>query len=462
MPTRKQLILLVIVAITVMLISAPLYLFKKRSSLYPYEVSRDYKYEFRGTEAQITELRLINAKVNVANRGNTNQTAFLRVNVNSTFVGKYFQPSIEITGATTSIVEYVEHGAKGVRYLNISSLLSRDGGAIRLKGRHVSINDQSVQLIVFDNHDTSHSRVLVLAPHPDDAEIAAYGLYSSNNGSYIVTVTAGDGEPNTYDEIFQDKVKGLLKKGQLRTWNSITVPLLGGIPFEQSINLGFFDGTLELMHKDKSSAVRGLHTFTQDIATYRQQNISSLAGGLRGKSDWISLVENLEYLLVQIRPDIIVAPYPALDSHRDHKFSSIALFEAIRLTGMKKGVLFLYTNHFVLTQLYPYGAASGSVTLPPNFGSPVNFDSIYSQPLSSDHQKDKVLALESMNDLRLDTEWRSSKGAISLAIESIKRDLFGDDFSYFRRAVRSNELFFVIEVKSIYDEQILKNIVGEL
>ena len=180
----------------------------------------------------------------------------------------------------------------------------------------------------------------------DDAEIAAFGLYSDNKETYIITVTAGDAGDYQYNEIYKDKVQHYLKKGELRTWNSITVPMLAGIPPEQSINLGFFDGTLERMFSNKSQPVNGLYTNTLDINTYRKMNVSSLSAGLSGESSWNSLVENLTYLLEEIKPDIIVAPYPALDSHPDHKFSSIALFEAIKISNKIDGHLYLYSNHF--------------------------------------------------------------------------------------------------------------------
>ena len=190
-------------------------------------------------------------------------------------------------------------------------------------------------------------------------------------------------------------------------------------------------------------------------------NVSSLSSGLSGKSDWNSLVVNIEYLLKIIEPDIIVAPYPALDRHSDHKLSSIALFDAIKKSGVRKGHLYLYTNHFTLNEYYPYGKIGGVVSLPPNFGKAVYFDGIYSHTLSIDKQKDKILALEAMNDLRLDTEWRSSKGAVKNALHNIKRDIMGQDNSYYRRAIRSNELFFVIKVSNLYNQIILNRIIGK-
>ncbi|KJR41931.1 hypothetical protein MCHI_002171, partial [Candidatus Magnetoovum chiemensis] len=51
-----------------------------------------------------------------------------------------------------------------------------------------------------------------------------------------------------------------------------------------------------------------------------------------------------------------------------------------------------------------------------------------------------------MNDLRPDTSWRFSEDIIKMAATSIKRDILGKNASYYRRAVRNNELFFVVPV----------------
>jgi hypothetical protein len=302
----------------------------------------------------------------------------------------------------------------------------------------------------------------VIAPHPDDAEIASYGLYSSNENSYIVTVTAGEAGLNKYDEIFDDEVHHFLKKGKLRTWNSLTVPQLGGIPHEQTLNLGYFDGTLAAMFEDPSTPISGLYTRTKDINTFRKQNVSSIVDGLNGGPDWNSLVGNLQYLLEVIKPDVIVTPHPAMDRHKDHKYSTVALIEAITKAGLQEGQLYLYTNHFVLNEYYPYGKTGAAMSLPPNFGHEWYFDSVYSHPLSVENQNDKILALEAMHDLRLDTEWLFTDSSFKMAFDNMERDLLGDENSYYKRAVRSNELFFVTEISSLYDEEIYKKIVGSI
>lgn len=433
----------------------------KNTLIYPYDTDGDYNYTFPCEDAKVINLELKNGKVVLPRKQSLFQTTFLKVNIQATFLGKVFQPVITLVGHERTLKQHIEHGSNGVRFLNISQFISKSQTTLRLIGNNLSIKDQTIQLISFSNQDISQLKVLVVAPHPDDAEIAAYGLYSDSNNSFILTVTAGDAGGNTYDELYANRGVQYLKKGKLRTWNSLVVPMLGGVSPEQTINLGFFDSTLKKMFANKSKTIAGLYTGITDVDYFRNQNISTLSNGLTGGSNWKSLVNNIEYILMATKPDIIVAPYPNLDSHYDHKLSTVALFEAIRRLGIKKGYLYLYTNHLVLNEYYPYGEGGSLVSLPPNFKRGQYFDSIYSHPLSLRKQKDKVLVLESMNDLRPDTEWRFFKGSIKQVIRVIKRNLLGD-YSYYRRAVRSNELFFVINIKNIYDREISRNIVGEL
>lgn len=462
MPRKTTFLFLCLAALTALIVWLAASLAGTRSSIYTYETRRDYAYDFRGAAATVAELPLRKGRVQLPRGVDGSLTAFLKVDVDSSWRGRFFQPCIEIAGKNRSVIQYLEHGASGIRYLNISSLPPDESGGLRLTGRHAVLRDQPVALVTFRSPSPIGRRMLVVAPHPDDAEIAAYGLYSDNRSAYVVTVTAGDAGPNNYDEVSLARAGQYLKKGQLRTWNSITVPLLGGIPPEQTVNLGFFDATLSAMYRDRSRPVRGRFSQVSDIATFRRQNLSTLGRSLTGRPDWNSLVANLEYLLRRIQPEVVVTPYPALDKHPDHKLSSVALFEAIRRAGITRGRLYLYTNHFVLNAYYPYGAAGSAVTLPPDLGRPLPIDALYSHPLSPEKQVDKLFALEAMNDLRLDTEWRSPAGAIDLATAALKREIQGREKSYFRRAVRSNELFFVVEIAHLYNDKILREIQGRL
>ncbi len=479
-----------------------LYIINARMSAYPYNTALDYNYDFSGTSAKRVNLQLKGGKFTLPTIIDPNYSVFLKIDISSTVMGNFFQPKAILTAnlelklksglvnrpKKIAISEYFENGAKGIRYINISPLLSlcsdkttNNSIEIELKGDRVIFKDQPIEVILFENDDIKTSKILIIAPHPDDAEIAAFGLYSSSHhhdylksshiqkrsldnskNIYIVTITAGDAGTYQYDEIYSDRQKHFLKKGRLRTWNSITIPMLGGIAPENILNLGFFDGTLAEMFNINPSNVKALYTGVSNIEIFRQQNISPLVNLLEGDANWSSLVKNLENLLIKIEPDIIVIPYPALDRHPDHKFSSIATFEAIKRANIKRGNLYFYTNHFVLNEYYPYGEMGGVVSLPPAFDKSIYFKSIYSHILSTERQREKIFSLEAMNDLRPDTSWRFSEAALKMAFTSIKRDIIGINVSYYRRAVRNNELFFVVPINDIYDKSIEKKIIGEL
>ncbi len=455
---KKLFVALVIVFIVVSIPSILVYL---RSSIYSYSTKIDYDYHFSKTDAEIIDLDIVDNAFEIPSNLRPHKSVFLKVHLNTNFWGIFFQPSLKIKVGNTQITAYVEHVTEGVRYLNISSLPLTGGAELQFESNRIEISDQAAKLIVFDNVDVMGSTILVIAPHPDDAEIAAYGLYSSNPDSFIVTVTAGDAGGFGYDERFSDLVEHSRKKGQLRTWNSITVPLLAGIPPEQVLNLGFFDGTLKKLHSQNPDTVQSIYAGLSDVNFFRKQNISSLSEGLTGGSDWNSLVENFEYLLKIIKPDVIVTPYPALDAHSDHKYSTIALIEAIKNLELRNGYLFLYSNHYEGNVYYPYGEMGGVISLPPNFNDDIYFKSIYSHPLTLSTQIDKLFALEAMNDLRLDTEWLTSFGAIKKMISILRKNALGAEYSFFRKAVRSNELFFVIDVEDLYQEHKLERILDD-
>jgi hypothetical protein len=56
-----------------------------------------------------------------------------------------------------------------------------------------------------------------------------------------------------------------------------------------------------------------------------------------------------------------------------------------------------------------------------------------------------------MNDLRLNTDWRFWDKLLELSYENFKVSLKGQENSYFKRAVRSNELFFIVPINDLYE-----------
>ena len=65
-----------------------------------------------------------------------------------------------------------------------------------------------------------------------------------------------------------------------------------------------------------------------------------------------------------------------------------------------------------------------------------------------------------MNDLRLDTEWQTSYGSIKHAVITIGKSILGMDYSFFRKAVRAEELFFVVNVEDVWNEDLREELIG--
>jgi hypothetical protein len=110
--------------------------------------------------------------------------------------------------------------------------------------------------------------------------------------------------------------------------------------------------------------------------------------------------------------------------------------------------LLLYTNHHPWSESFPYGPSQSLVTLPPWHDAALSLPRVYSFALDRDAQLRKLFALDAMHDLRA-PPLRLNGGPAGVllerfwqAIDLIRRDPFGD-YSYYRRAVRPNELFFV-------------------
>ena len=428
---------------------------KSRKAIYPYNPKADYLYS--EDNAQILPLLLKKNQVIIPDSIDENYSAFLKVNVKSTFLGKWSQTGVQVLLKNKSSIDYFEDGVNGDRFINLSPLLTQGAKKLNLKGIGTTLDDQEVKLFLFKNKDLEQAKILVIATHPDDAEIAAYGLYSKYPNTFVLNIKSGESGPFKYDEVYSDTIAHYRKKGQLRTWNSITVPLLGGIDHEQTLNLGYFSDLKEMFLKSPGE-LSATFTKTSDINMYRKQNFSSLKDSLTGTSNWPSLVDNIAFILEHLKPDVIVTPYPALEGHEEHQYTTIAVLEALKKSNIKSGDLFLYSNHFIFNEYFPYGKAGGAISLPPNFNETIYYKSIFSYNLDEYAQKDKLFALEAMNDLRPDTEWRFGLKSLKKAFKTAKGEIVQGDNSYFRRAVRQNELFFIIPVEDIYKPNVFDKI----
>jgi hypothetical protein len=111
----------------------------------------------------------------------------------SALEGETEEPWVELGAGPVRIRQYVERGVNGLRWLNLTGLKSglAEGTMVGLAGHGVTVAAGEATLRVFANRLNLKGRILILATHPDDAEIAAFGLYADRQAT-IVTLTCGN------------------------------------------------------------------------------------------------------------------------------------------------------------------------------------------------------------------------------------------------------------------------------
>lgn len=376
------------------------------------------------------------------------QSAFLELRVHSTGVQSHFaDPWLDVEIGGHVIRQYFERGGRGTRFINVSELVSRDqvaGQILRLRACGLRYDTSASRLHLLRGAEPAAGPLLILAPHPDDAEIAAFGLFSQRP-SWVVTVTLGDGGPSLYANFFEGQVDAYREKARVRAWDSLNIPLMGGVPRSQVANLGYFDGTLAAMRRSPQSTVASLSTGDTDISLLRSNPLEP--GIAPTQATWINLVADMRAFLMHIRPAAIVLPHPQIDPHPDHQHTTLALLEALADTDLRDGKLLLYTSHLPSTELYPLGPNDGVTSVPPFQRDVAYFQTLLSVPLDSVQRLRKQIAIEAQHDLRTPPERgrRSWRSAVRIALKNIYVHAVMPDSTYTRRAARQNELFFVVD-----------------
>jgi LmbE family N-acetylglucosaminyl deacetylase len=355
-------------------------------------------------------------------------------------------PWVEVSVGESRIQQYLDANAVGVRWLNLGGLREQlaGGAEVVIRTHAVTLEPEAATLRLFDNNLDLQRRILVIAPHPDDAEIAAFGLYADRHAS-VVTVTAGNAGDMNYRASVSDPAEHYFLKGYLRAFDSVTVPWQGNIPPERTANLGYFDGRLDAMYPAPGQPVPEVYGPNTDVARYRRVNLSELVSGAPRSNTWQHLVEDLAEVLRKVNPEIVVMPDPQLDGHLDHEFTSVAVDQALE-QWQGNPVFLLYTNHADANR-YPYGPAGTVVSLPPGEGH-VSVQKIYSLPTAHAMQVRKLFALESMHDLRLspDEQMTCSSPAIARRPDYPRTP----EVDYFRRGPRANELFYQFDKAGLH------------
>ena len=377
------------------------------------------------------------------------QTVLLKVRVSRKLSGIIYDPYVEIIASGKVHKQYFERSCSAERYINLSpavEALSGEGSEIQIVARRCDIDRQCAELITFNNPDLANKRVMVIAPHADDAEIAAFGLYR-NTDSMVVTLTAGEAEPETFSHYFEeqkseDQKQVALLKGRVRAWDSVAIPKWAGVKEDRVVHLGYFCKHLERMHNSPEQPFESEFAGVSDTRLFRQFNSIKLASDQHGVASWNYLVEDLRELVESFKPDYIVTPHLTVDPHKDHHYSTVAVKQALELAGRSETRLLYYANHLRDTDMHPFGPARTLCSLPPVVGEPVELKGVFSFSLSDADQRDKILAVEMNHDLRRPIRFKKwlRKRLQKKLIGRYQPD-YGED-EFLRKAIRVNELFF--------------------
>jgi LmbE family N-acetylglucosaminyl deacetylase len=423
--------------------------------LEPFDSRADYGYDLATTAAEVHPVSLTAARGRAAATAFVwpadvdGDTVFLEIDLLGSRSGA---PALSVSGGGAQAVQVFEDGARGRRFVDLTPLSRgvETGETVELAADGVRVAPGPTRLYAFTNVPVTGLRVLVIAPHPDDAEIAAFGVYSSSDAD-VVTVTSGDAGEQGFRALFPEPGEHYRMKGWIRTWDSITVPFFGGVAPGRARNLGYYDATLRRLWQERPRAIEPLLAKLENPGFYRSLNVDPGLAARPFTASWPSLVGDLAAELERVQPRVVVAPHPLLDRHRDHQFTTIALLEALE-SWPGDCELWLYTNHATGNESWPFGPREAMSGLPPwpapavrggasTAGAGLFFSRLYSHPLDADTRERKQVALEAMHDLRpFDLRPEDGVGDPTTRRERAE----APRYDYFRRAPRPNELFFVL------------------
>jgi len=366
------------------------------------------------------------------------ETLVLEVRLESSLMGRFLDPFVSVGDDRQDF----ERGARGIRYLNLSGQRDRlVEGQLSLRGQWCRLAPTG-RLFVMANPDFTERRCMIIAPHADDAELAAFGQYQRCEGVSIVTLTQGEIEAQDYQALGLSGAEAARLKGRLRSWDSLAAPLWGGVSQARCTQLGYFCLQLAAMAADPGRAFGSRESGEADIRPVRRHNSRPLPGDSNGEPTWGNLIADLVALLEHERPEVIVTPHPELDPHADHVAATRAIFQAIEASTWKPSVALYYANHLHDNDRWPMGLANMGVALPPAI-EPLSPYALWSPTLTAETQLDKAMALRLQHDLQGQLPLkRQVRRWLQRVLAGRRWPRTGQD-EFFRKAVRRHELFWV-------------------
>ncbi|MBF8670384.1 PIG-L family deacetylase [Pseudomonas putida] len=405
-----------------------------------YAPGEDYAYEFcEQTREALVSLNGDLLKADCALQGN--ETLILELRIKSRWLGRFLDPQVELVAGEQTDRQTFERGVDGVRFLNLTGLASPlQAGTLRLRGRHCRLAGQP-RLWITPGVELQRRRVMVIAPHADDAELAAYGLYSQADETWVVTLTAGEIEAEHYQQMGLAKAEAARLKGRLRAWDSIAVPRWAGVAESRCVQLGYFCLQLPAMQAAPDQPAASREADLADIRVFRRFNPFPLPADGDGAPTWRNLLADLRALLEMARPEVLVMPHPQLDPHPDHICAQAAVLEALQGLAWQPQTLLCYANHLHDNDRWPMGDSGDGVALPPQ----LSVDQAWapcSLVLDLATQRDKAMALGMMHDLQPPAPFkRRLRRLLQRWLAGRRPSPYGEN-EFFRKAVRRHELFW--------------------
>jgi N-acetyl-1-D-myo-inositol-2-amino-2-deoxy-alpha-D-glucopyranoside deacetylase len=214
------------------------------------------------------------------------------------------------------------------------------------------------------------TRLLVVAPHPDDEVLGAAGLIRrvvrSGGAVHVVWMTSGDGFPEgveTADGISHPTPQDYRGYGTLREGEARAAVGVLGVKRGALSMLGFPDGGLcELASTYLSAKARAFESpFTERISPPLSEQVIR---GVRYRGTDVR--RELERLLVRFAPTVVATVHPE-DEHPDHCSTHIFMREALAQSAARTRARPRVLQYLIHYGTWPLSAdaGSGSVLRPP-------------------------------------------------------------------------------------------------